>query len=134
MEPIKEDFVSKRELSIFLIVNQDFWIFELRCHLLRITVGSLRIKTIILLWWRSHFSSLKETINESPSKNPDIKTPLVAKNEWQLPAKNSPLAAFWCQGFSQDSHYISILMIISDDLWKGTMFLLLVSFGTLTIR
>ena len=32
--------------------------------------------------------------NESPSKNPDIKTPLVAKNEWQFPAENSPLAAF----------------------------------------
>ena len=33
-------------------------------------------------------------VNESPSKNPDIKTPLVAKNEKQLPAKSSPLAAF----------------------------------------
>ena len=31
----------------------------------------------------------------SPSKKPDIKTPLVAKNEKQFPAKNSPVAAFW---------------------------------------
>ena len=32
--------------------------------------------------------------NGSPSTNPDKKTPLVAKNEQKLLAKNSPLAAF----------------------------------------
>ena len=32
--------------------------------------------------------------NGNSSKNPDIKTPLVAKNELNLSAQNSPLAAF----------------------------------------
>ena len=45
--------------------------------------------------------------NGSPTKNPVIKTPLVAKNEWPLPALNTPLVAFWCQGSSKDSPYIS---------------------------
>ena len=51
-----------------------------------------------------HFDPiLKDTasaVNESPSKNPDIQTPLVAKNEKQLPA------AFSCQDSSKDAHYL----------------------------
>ena len=41
----------------------------------------------------------------SPSKNPDLKTPLVAAFSKQLPAKNPPLAVFRCQGSLDDSHY-----------------------------
>ena len=32
----------------------------------------------------------------------------------ELPAKNSPLAAFWCQGSSRDPHYIHIF-------WKNLL-------------
>ena len=51
---------SKCEISIFLedFLHREFWIFGLRWHLLLI----IRIKTTILLWWRSNFSSLKEII------------------------------------------------------------------------
>ena len=47
--------------------------------------------------------------NGSHLKNPDIKTPLVERNQWQPPTKTrllSPLAAFWCQGYSKESHYL----------------------------
>ena len=43
-------------------------------------------------------------VNGSHSKNPDIKTPLVVSFSLRV-IISSPLAAFWCQGSSKDSHY-----------------------------
>ena len=43
--------------------------------------------------------------NESPSKNPDIKTPLVVSFTLGFIMHFSPLAAFWCKGSMNDSHY-----------------------------
>ena len=56
---------------------------------------------IVLVWLLAHLGAI-EDCNESYSKNPDIKTPLVSKNEKQLSAKNSPLTVVWCQGSSKD--------------------------------
>ena len=42
--------------------------------------------------------------NGSPSKNPDIKTPLVASFSLRDVIHFSPLAAFSCQDSSKNSH------------------------------
>ena len=41
----------------------------------------------------------------SPSKNPDLKTSLVAAFSKQLPAQKLPLAVYRCQGSLNDSLY-----------------------------
>ena len=52
----------------------------------------------------------------SPSKNPDIKTPLVVSLTLGEVIHFSPLAAFWCQGFSKDFHY--------ENMWYQTQIIL----------
>ena len=52
--------------------------------------------------------------NGSPSKNPDIKTPLVMSFSLGVIIHFSPLAAFWWQGSFYDSHYLSQTYSESD--------------------
>jgi len=46
--------------------------------------------------------------NVSPSNNLDIKTPLVGSFSLVVVIHFSPLAAFWCQGSSNDSSYLNL--------------------------
>ena len=50
----------------------------------------------------------QQLCNGSYSKNPDIKTPLVVRFSLRVVIHFSPLAAFWCEGSSNDSHYIIV--------------------------
>ena len=50
-------------------------------------------------------SSKSDQNNGSPSKNPDIRTPLVENFSLGVFICFLLLARFWCQGFSKDSYY-----------------------------
>ena len=56
-------------------------------------------------------------INGSPSKNPDIKTPLVVSFLLGVVIHFSPLAAFSCQGSSKDSHCSSLSQSYLEPSW-----------------
>ena len=48
-------------------------------------------------------------INESPLKNPDIENASSGEFSLGVIMDFSPLAAFWCQGSSNDSQYIECI-------------------------
>ena len=104
---------NRSEIKIFKIFSKYSRLLSVSFPKPAMRTGNLldqkRIKfyKLLTLW--------KYYINGSPSKNPDIKTPLVAKNEKkQLPAKYSPLAAFWFQSSSKDSHYFFDILTIRN--------------------
>ena len=72
----------------------------------------VQVSTNLLYWNNVYFI---DSYKRSPLKNHDIKTPLVVSfSLWDL-IQFSPLAAFWCQGSSEDSHYTFQEHEINDD-------------------
>ena len=82
------------------------WTATVVFHLNDVTVVFNLIKMCFIGSAKKTLSLMVRTksSNRSPTKNSGMNTPIVAKNEKQLPRKNSPPAAFRCQG-SSDSHY-----------------------------
>ena len=62
-------------------------------------------------WHETSFNAfvLTYTCNGSPSKNPDIKTPIVVSILLEVFIPFSPLAACWCQGSSKECQNIKAI-------------------------
>ena len=60
-----------------------------------------------ITWFITESSDFRLIENGSQSKNPDIKTPLLAKNKWQIPAKKLNTSGVLTSGFFERLSYVT---------------------------